>query len=84
MRKKATVISYLVCSVCGLEMSVPRIKNQLREKWHVKDMYCPCCKKVSKFIEVGKYGNYQSEEKDKKIAELHMSVVQSEREDIYA
>ncbi|MFR7475675.1 hypothetical protein [Frisingicoccus sp.] len=70
MRKRETVISYFVCSECGLEMSIPRIKNQLREKWHVKDMHCPHCKKISKFVEVGTYGNYQSEEKDKKIAEL--------------
>lgn len=51
MKRTKVVISYLKCSVCGYVASVPRKIGKQRENNHIKDMYCPFCKKVEKFKE---------------------------------
>lgn len=47
-----TEISDLICSECGNEFKIPRRSNNLRERYHIKDLYCANCKKVTKHIEV--------------------------------
>lgn len=44
-------ISTMVCPVCGTEMPIPRKHAKSREKGHIKDLYCPTCKKIQKFKE---------------------------------
>jgi hypothetical protein len=45
-------ISHCICSVCGLDMPIPRKKSRKREFRHIKDMYCCNCKCERKFIEI--------------------------------
>ena len=52
MKRKNYVQSIFVCKECGMNIPLPRIHGRQREKNHVKDIYCPRCKKVSKFKEV--------------------------------
>ena len=44
-------ISYLRCGNCGNIMPIPRRKNRLREKNHIKTMYCYHCRAVRDFLE---------------------------------
>ena len=44
-------ISTFVCPDCGTEMPIPRWLGRRREKGHIKDLYCPKCKKIQKFKE---------------------------------
>ena len=50
--KRNTISSDLICSECGQLMTIPRFKNRQREKYHIKDLYCVTCGKVTKFIEI--------------------------------
>ena len=52
MRRTHTEISDLICSECGNEFKIPRFSNNLRDKYHIKDLYCPFCKTKTKHIEV--------------------------------
>ena len=52
MKNQNVIRSELICSECGAVMPIPRKMNQLREKNHVKDLYCYQCDKVTKFIEI--------------------------------
>ena len=47
-----TVSSDLICKECGTIMIIPRYKNSMREKYHIKDIYCYNCEKITKHIEV--------------------------------
>lgn len=44
-------ISIFVCTSCKTEMPIPRWNKHKREKKHIKDLYCPTCKRIEKFIE---------------------------------
>ena len=46
-------ISNFVCGECGMVMPLPRKHCYQREKGHIKDIYCPVCKDVKKFQEIG-------------------------------
>ena len=52
MHSRVCRISDLICSDCGNKFSVPRSNSRLREKYHIKDIYCPNCERVTKHIEV--------------------------------
>lgn len=60
MKKQVTTISYFVCHECGLEMPLSRVKCLRREKGHIKDLYCPTCKKVQKFKEIRNIDFYKN------------------------
>lgn len=45
-------ISRCVCTNCGLIFPIPRKKSAAREKGHIKDIWCPSCKEISKFFEI--------------------------------
>jgi hypothetical protein len=53
MKRRSMAISMLVCGVCGSRFFVPRSRAKLREKGHIKDIYCYVCKEVTKFTELG-------------------------------
>jgi len=42
----------LICSICGYIQSIQRKKSSQKKELHLKDMYCPLCKKDTKFIEL--------------------------------
>jgi len=44
-------ISSCYCFVCNNKFPIPRTGKQ-REKGHVKDLYCPICRRVTSHIEV--------------------------------
>lgn len=44
--------SDLFCMSCGNVFSIPRQRETLRKHAHIKDMYCFCCKKVTKQLEI--------------------------------
>ena len=51
-KKRFTDISTCICQECGSKMTVPREHGNLRKKGHIKDMWCPHCKKETKFLEI--------------------------------
>lgn len=58
MRKKRFMeLSTCICNECGCKMTVPREHGNMRKKGHIKDLWCPICKKDTKFYEVRK-GDY--------------------------
>lgn len=44
-------ISDLECPVCGRAFPIPRLSGCKRGANHIKDIWCPYCKKTRKFIE---------------------------------
>lgn len=50
-RKRCFTISYYKCKTCGYIMSLPKLKIQIKERLHLKDMWCPVCKTDSQFTE---------------------------------
>ena len=44
-------ISNFKCPECGNYIPLPRNKAKPREKGHIKDLFCPWCKKIQKTIE---------------------------------
>jgi len=48
---KHVSISNCYCVVCNNQFPIPRIKRQ-RELGHIKNLYCPVCRKVTGHIEV--------------------------------
>lgn len=56
MKKRNCMISSpLRCCECGGIFPIMRPLGHMREKNHIKDMWCPYCKKESKFIERGNW-----------------------------
>lgn len=43
--------SSLICTECGLVMTIPRPRSQRRKEGHIKTMYCAVCKDKRDFIE---------------------------------
>lgn len=52
MRSNKFEISSFMCSECGGTFPLPRQKARKREKGHIKDLWCPKCKKIVKTIEI--------------------------------
>jgi hypothetical protein len=60
MKRKHFVISNFICQSCGTEMPLPRCHGQQRENGHIKDIWCPVCKKESKFKEIKYKESYRT------------------------
>ena len=41
-------INDFVCPECGQTIPLPRRKGKVREKGHIKDLWCPFCQKIQK------------------------------------
>lgn len=52
MRESRYEISNFVCPECGTEFPIPRQKAKRRPEGHIKDLWCPHCKKTQKMIEI--------------------------------
>ena len=79
MRKTSYTISNLVCPECGHTFPIPRRKGSQRKQEHIKDIWCPYCRKVQKTIEYQNSGGirtlagtviYKSTAHDAKASEL--------------
>lgn len=46
------ILTELICPHCGEIVSIQRRKHRTKTIGHIKDMYCPYCKKDRKFIEI--------------------------------
>lgn len=53
MRKAKMNKSELICGICGNSTSIFRNKGSRRNKYHIKDLYCIKCEKITKHIELG-------------------------------
>jgi len=53
MKQYKTTIEYYICPECGMKFPIPRKKR--REKGHIKDLWCPGCKKIQKFVKGEQY-----------------------------
>ena len=51
MRKQKFMITHFYCNDCGTEIPLPRRIGRMRERDHVKDIWCPKCKAIKKFTE---------------------------------
>lgn len=52
MRKQRFMdLSIMTCVDCGKQFPIMRNHGERRAKGHIKDMWCPWCKKESKFVE---------------------------------
>ena len=56
MKKRVYYISLLTCPDCGKQFPIPRAAGRLRKPGHIKDLWCPFCKRTTKMIEGGLYG----------------------------
>lgn len=45
-------LTELICPNCGEIVTIQRTSNRLKKEGHIKDLYCPSCKKTRKFIEI--------------------------------
>ena len=45
-------ISTFICPECGNKFPLPRAKSMRRSKNHIKDLWCPHCKKKVKTLEI--------------------------------
>lgn len=53
MRKTKTENHIFYCAICGKEVyALPRQSSRKRPNFHLKDLYCPWCKAVTKCIEI--------------------------------
>lgn len=51
-RNAKYVVDKLICPECGNAMYVPRAHGRRRSDGHIKDLWCPFCKKIQKMTEV--------------------------------
>ena len=51
-KRKVHITSYFVCQECNNEMYLPRVPGEMRKRGHIKDIYCPYCKKTTKLKKV--------------------------------
>lgn len=52
MTKQSTVTQELICPQCYNIFSIRRQESNQRKLYHLKDIYCPMCKKVTHHVEV--------------------------------
>ena len=58
MRSGSFDLSSLVCLECGNIFTIPRNKKERRSNGHIKDIWCPFCKNVSKHYEIQDIGSF--------------------------
>ena len=60
-RIKNFYYSDLICPYCGNVFTIQRNKNQKRERFHKKDLYCYICDKTTTHIELRDKGVTEKE-----------------------
>lgn len=61
-RKGSYYISNFKCNICDMSFPLPRKTRRMRELGHIKDLYCPRCKEITKFRELREYETLLVEE----------------------
>ena len=59
-KKMKFSISRFKCQCCGNYFPLPRMKNRKREKNHIKDLWCPYCKCITKTKEIRDFDCYKN------------------------
>lgn len=60
MRKQRFMdLSMFICPCCKKSFPIMRNHGHHREKGHIKDIWCPYCKKEQKFTEIRKNDYYK-------------------------
>lgn len=62
MKRLHYVISNFICQECSTVVPLPRCHGRQRERGHIKDIWCPSCKKESKFREIKYKESYKTME----------------------
>jgi len=62
MKRLHYVISDFVCQECDTVFPLPRNQGRQRKHGHVKDIWCPRCKRETKFKEIKNKENYKTME----------------------
>jgi len=52
MKKRQMVLSNFICMECGKNFPIMRPVGRQRERHHIKDIWCPFCGRVQKFMEI--------------------------------
>lgn len=60
MRKSNYSISNFICQECGNVFPLPRQTSKQRKNNHIKDLWCPKCKKIVKTVEMKQNNYYES------------------------
>ena len=60
MRRKRYVTSEFHCPECEFVMPLPRNCGRQREKGHIKNIWCPQCKKEMRFKEIRYIESYKT------------------------
>ena len=55
-------ISYCICPNCKGKFPIPRSDGRMREKNHLKRLFCPYCMKVTNMTEI-REGDYDDRNK---------------------
>lgn len=52
-KNRGVPVSYstFTCPDCGAEYTLARKESSKRKNGHIKDLYCPFCKRVTKHVE---------------------------------
>ena len=58
--KNSCSISNFICPDCGGVFPLPRISGKSRGRGHIKDLWCPRCKKIVKTIEIREKDVYKN------------------------
>lgn len=53
-------ICFFQCQQCGHVFPLPRLQEKMREKKHVKDIWCVLCEKITKHMEYKNEYEYPS------------------------
>ena len=76
----------LICSTCGYIQTIQRKQSKRKKELHIKDLYCPACKKDTKFIELvdkDKYYNKLIRREELSEIEEHILNLLKEGKDLY-
>ena len=65
MRKQRFMdLSMFICPECGNQIPIMRNHGKRREKYHIKDLYCPFCGKEQQCLEIRKKDYYVTTDGD--------------------
>lgn len=72
MSRDTCISSDLICLECGCIFPIPRKQRSLRNIGHIKDLWCPKCKKNTKFYEVVNIDIYKCDSTKNKEIDIYV------------
>ena len=61
MRRQQVISTELLCTECSNRMIIARKEKKQKELYHIKDLFCFKCNKVTKHIELKEIGLVEKE-----------------------